>query len=339
MTSRPLVTALMSTYNSAPFVVDAIHSVLNQSMDDLELLVIDDGSTDTTVDLVRSMVDARIRLVKLPVNVGVGAALNVGLSIARGSYLAKVDADDINHPERFSHQLAALTAHPEWGLVKGRVEYFTEDGRVSCTDRYRWLKTVKEAELNAVDTPRAIAQTLPDWCCISHNTVMARTSVVHHYGYPPWRMGEDYALFYRMNQGCVKMGMSAQAGVRFRVSTGSTTGSGVHQLTWVSRIYALKRRRLQNFIGASEKICIVGGGQLAMGLKNCLNDDGITVQHFLEWKDGIFFCLESPFNLGIDGSSSANCKIIVACQPVRQKVCSDLEHQGLQKNKDYFIFA
>jgi glycosyltransferase involved in cell wall biosynthesis len=329
----------MSTYNSAPFVVDAIHSVLNQSMDDLELLVIDDGSTDTTVDVVRSIADARIRLIKLPINVGVGSALNFGLSIARSPYLAKVDADDINHPERFSHQLAALTAHPEWGLVKGSVEYFTEDRTVSRTDRYRWLKTVKEIELNAVDTPRAIAETLPDWCCIAHNTVMARTQLIQHYGYPPWRMGEDYALFYRMNQDGLMMGMVDEAKVGFRVSESSTTGSGVHQLTWVSSIYALKRRRLQNFIAASEKICIVGGGQLATGLKNSLNADGITVQHFLKWKDGIFSFSDSPFGLNTDGFSLENCKILVACQPVRQKVCSALEHHGLQKNKDYLIFA
>lgn len=329
----------MSIYNSAPLVVDSIHSVLNQSVDDLELLVVDDGSTDTTVDVVRSIADSRIRLLMLPINVGVGAALNFGLSIARGLYLAKVDADDINHRERFSHQLAALTAHPEWGLVKGSVEYFTEDRTVSRTARYQWLKTVKEAELNTVDSPCAIAQTLPDWCCIAHNTVMARTQVIHHYGYPPWRMWEDYALFYRMNQDGVMMGMADEANVRFRVSDSSTTGSGVHQLKWVSSIYALKRRRLQNFIGSSDKICIIGGGQLAMGLMKNLNADGIAVQHFLEWKDGNFYCLESPFGLSTDGSSLANLKIIVACQPVRQKVCSALEHQGLRRNSDYFIFA
>ena len=342
MTSRPFVTALMSTYNSASLVVDSINSVLNQSMDDLELLIVDDGSTDATVDVVRSIVDSRIRLLKLPINVGVGAALNFGLSIARGTYLAKVDADDINHPERFSHQLAALMAHSEWGLVKGSVEYFTEDRTVALTARYQWLKAVKEAELNAVDTPRAIAQILPDWCCIAHNTVMARTAIVRHYGYPPWRMGEDYALFYRMNQDGVVMGMEDLSRVLFRVSSGSTTGSGVHQLQWVSSIYALKRRDLLNFIGASERLCVIGGGQLADGLKHCLAMDGIETKISVEWRDESFRCLSDgcannePVS---DWSFFSGWKIVVACQPVRHKVCEALNLQGLFKNEDYFIFA
>lgn len=342
MPFKPLITALMSTYNAASYVEKAIQSVLDQKMDDFEILIADDKSTDHTKSVVNSFADSRIRLLKMPTNVGVGAALNLCLSLVKGKYVAKVDADDINDPDRFSSQLSALETHPEWGMVKGVVDYFPDDDKVAKTWRYKWMKNVKEPEINAVDTPQAIANTLPDWCCITHNTIMVRTEIIRHYGYPPWRMGEDYALFYRMNQDRMPMGMVNQAVVYTRVRSNSTTGAGQHQLQWVVNLYGLKRRRILDFIGAAERICVIGGGQLARGLGLCLAADGVEVQVGLEWKSGIgFLPLPGSFQFECDAISSpqSEWKIIVACQPVRQEVCSALIRKGLRQNEDYFIIA
>lgn len=326
----------MSTFNASLFIKESIESILNQDYKDFELLIIDDKSDDLTKKYIKSYNDSRIRLIELPTNVGVGAALNFGLSIAKGKYIAKTDADDINHPERFAIQLAALEANSKWGLVKGCVDYFSDDSLVLKTARFKMLKTNREAELNSVNRPETIAQVLQDWCCIAHTTIMAKTEIVRHFGYPPWRMGEDYALFYRMNQTGIIMGMEKGAKVLVRVSPKSTTGCGKNQTQWITNIYALKRERVFNFIGDSRRLCVIGGGQLADGLKRCLAKDGFEVEMVVDYRNGGFQYISSEHECGESDLNGR--KVFIACQPVRKKVCQALIRRGLRQNDDYFIF-
>ena len=111
------VTVLMTLYNKAPYVAEAIQSILNSSFTDLELLVVDDASTDGGLELVKAIGDPRIRILESAVNTGRAAAANRGYDAARGEYVAVLDADDIAHPERLAKQVAFLDAHPEVGAV------------------------------------------------------------------------------------------------------------------------------------------------------------------------------------------------------------------------------
>jgi glycosyltransferase involved in cell wall biosynthesis len=115
------VTALVAAHDAAPFIRTTLGSLLHQAVDDLEILAVDDGSTDGTADRVREAAggDGRIRLLALGRNRGQAAALNVGLLESRGRYLALLDADDEATPERLALQIAALEARPGLVLVGG----------------------------------------------------------------------------------------------------------------------------------------------------------------------------------------------------------------------------
>lgn len=120
----PRVTVLMPTYNVAPFVKEAIKSVLNQTYSDFELLVIDDCSTDNTIEVVRSIEDPRIRIVQNEKNVGLAENLNRGLSHITTEYVARMDGDDIAEPVWLEREVAILDNHPDIGICSGGFERF-----------------------------------------------------------------------------------------------------------------------------------------------------------------------------------------------------------------------
>ncbi len=117
----PRVSVITPTYNRANLLSQAIESVLSQDFDDLELIVVDDGSTDNTADSVREIQnrDARVCYRKLPQNRGVGFARDMGLRQARGEYIAWIDSDDLWLPCKLRMQVDVLNAHPEIEILFG----------------------------------------------------------------------------------------------------------------------------------------------------------------------------------------------------------------------------
>lgn len=124
MMSNPRVSVLMTLYNKGPFVADAIRSVLASTYSDLEILVVDDASTDGGADTVRAIDDRRIRLLTSERNTGRPAAANRGYDAAHGEFIAILDADDIMLPTRIERQVAFLDAHPEIGAVGSSLRAF-----------------------------------------------------------------------------------------------------------------------------------------------------------------------------------------------------------------------
>lgn len=112
-----LVSVLIPVFNEQSSVSRALSSVLGQTYRDFEVLVVDDGSTDDTTSIVSSFSDKRIRLIRKPTNSGIVASLNLGLSLARGEYVARLDGDDVARPERLAKQVAWMDGHPDAGLV------------------------------------------------------------------------------------------------------------------------------------------------------------------------------------------------------------------------------
>jgi glycosyltransferase involved in cell wall biosynthesis len=120
----PKVTVLMTLYNKGPYVEEAVRSVLANTFTDLELLVVDDASTDGGLEVVRAIADPRIRILASAVNTGRAAAANRGYDAATGEYIAVLDADDRMHPERLLRQLTHLEAHPEVGVCGSWLDFF-----------------------------------------------------------------------------------------------------------------------------------------------------------------------------------------------------------------------
>lgn len=133
MAAAPVkVTVLMTLYNKAPFVAEAVRSILNGTFTDLELLVVDDASTDGGLAVVKAIADPRIRTLESPVNTGRAAAANRGYDAARGEYVAVLDADDLAHPERLARQVAFMDAHPEVGISGTAYQVLGQETPIVC---------------------------------------------------------------------------------------------------------------------------------------------------------------------------------------------------------------
>ena len=118
------VTVLMPTYNVAPYVKEAIGSVLKQTFGDFELLVVDDASTDDTLAVVRTIDDPRIRIAAFDNNVGLAENLNRGLALINTEYVARMDGDDIAEPFWLEKEVAVLDNYPDIGICSGGFERF-----------------------------------------------------------------------------------------------------------------------------------------------------------------------------------------------------------------------
>jgi len=124
----PKVSVVMPVYNGEKYLGAAIESILSQSFADFEFLVIEDGSTDGTLGVIQTFKDARIKLIRNDGNKGLTRSLNLGLKLADGQYIARMDADDINLRERFSTQVAFLDDHPEVGVLGTAVRFIDDMG-------------------------------------------------------------------------------------------------------------------------------------------------------------------------------------------------------------------
>lgn len=200
----PTVTVFMPLYNAEPYVGEAIQSILNQDYRDFELLIINDGSTDGSVAVVKSFRDPRIRLEHNEANRGLVHTANRGFELARGTFLARMDADDISLSGRLGLQVRFLESHPEIGICGGTIRYFgSQDGKMRCTC-----------------APDAIQAQLFWGTAFAQPAVMMRRALMdqHALRYDPKyaRGAEDYALWNAASR-CFPMANLPQVLLRYRI--------------------------------------------------------------------------------------------------------------------------
>jgi glycosyltransferase involved in cell wall biosynthesis len=191
MTSDPpLISVCMPVYNAQRYLAAAVESILGQTLGDFEFLILDDGSTDGSPEVVRRYAesDPRIRLTSRP-NKGLAPTLNELIDQARGESLARMDADDVALPERFARQVAYLRAHPECVLVGCRVRLIDPDGDPLCD----WCNRQDHEALDAVFLRGEFSTE------ISHPAIMMRRADVLAVGkYREFPVIEDVDLFLRL---------------------------------------------------------------------------------------------------------------------------------------------
>ncbi|NUN65843.1 glycosyltransferase [Pseudanabaena biceps] len=124
----PKVTVLMPVYNGDKYINEAIDSILNQTFTDFELLIIDDGSTDKSLEIIKSYPDPRIRLIRNLVNLGISKSLNIGLAESLGDYVARMDSDDISLPNRLQKQIEFLNQNPDVIVLGSYIEFIDTHG-------------------------------------------------------------------------------------------------------------------------------------------------------------------------------------------------------------------
>jgi glycosyltransferase involved in cell wall biosynthesis len=122
----PRISILLPTYNAAAYLSETLDSILSQTEPDFELIILDDHSTDATVDIVRAVRDPRIRLHVNAVNLGLPTNINIGLAMARGPYVARIDHDDVALPDRLRLQSKFLDENPDIIMLGGQIEHFQE---------------------------------------------------------------------------------------------------------------------------------------------------------------------------------------------------------------------
>jgi len=187
MSPTPRITVLMAVYNGDRYLRAAVDSVLAQTQRDFEFLVVDDGSTDATSRILSGYRDDRLRFVRNETNIGLTRSLNRGLELARGAFIARMDADDICHPDRLARQLAFLEARPEVGVVGSGYVNIDSDGsplfRSSFSGEHGFLLWYLFFQ-----NP------------IAHPTVLMRTDLVRKaHGYrEEVRFGQDHDLWWRL---------------------------------------------------------------------------------------------------------------------------------------------
>src|SRR5690606_21065811 len=129
MNSHPSVTVLIPFYNSEAYLEAAIDSVLRQTFTDLEVLLVDDGSTDASRAIVQGYDDPRIRMISNDKNQGVVYSRNKGVQEAKAPLVAVLDADDIAVPDRIASQYAYMNSHPQLMMVGGHAEVINAEGK------------------------------------------------------------------------------------------------------------------------------------------------------------------------------------------------------------------
>lgn len=130
--TSPRVSVIMPAHNATAFIKPAIESILNQTFKDFELIVVNDGSTDQTAGVVRGLAktDSRIKLISYKHNKGESVAANIGFVQARGRYIARMDADDLSHPQRLEKQVAFLNKHPRFVVVGSQSWIIDEQSKI-----------------------------------------------------------------------------------------------------------------------------------------------------------------------------------------------------------------
>jgi glycosyltransferase involved in cell wall biosynthesis len=134
---EPLVSVLMPVYNAEKYLSEAIDSIINQTFKNFEFLIINDGSTDNSLNIIKGFDDARVRLIDHPKNMGLVASLNEGLKIAAGQFIARMDADDISDTDRLQTQVDLLLANPDISLVGCHMDIIDEQGTVIGKRKYQ----------------------------------------------------------------------------------------------------------------------------------------------------------------------------------------------------------
>jgi len=231
----PTVSVLMPNHNGGVWLAEAIESLLDQTLGDLELIVVDDGSTDGSPELLLAFAgrDARVRPVCLA-KVGVVAARNRALAEARGAFIACLDSDDIALPGRLERQVSFLRDHPAVGIVASRSQGIGVDGRHRGRPATSGL------------APAAVKLALERGNPIVHSSVMARADLVRRLGgyRPAFDVAEDYDLWLRASE-VSDIDILPDTLIQSRVHAGSLTRRSALRMAFLVRLArrsALARR-------------------------------------------------------------------------------------------------
>lgn len=186
MSRQPLVSVIMPFFNAEEYILSAVESVCQQTYQNIEIIVVDDASTDSSLGIVKGIADPRIQIIRNETNLGLAASLNKAIAAASGELIARMDADDICLPQRLARQVAFLQQHPSVSVLGTALQYFQ-------TSRYTNYFPATHEQCRAK---------LLFNVCFGHPSLMLRHSVFEHantgYNEILRQYSEDYDLYERL---------------------------------------------------------------------------------------------------------------------------------------------
>lgn len=221
------VTVLMSVYNGEKYLSEAIDSILAQTYPDFEFLIIDDASSDGSLEIIKSYADPRIKLIANSERMGLAANLNRGIQLACGDYIARMDADDISMPQRLEKQVAFMQANSDIAASGTCAVDMNESGRD--------LKVRKVLR----------GEALRRWAWVPspliHPTVIFKKNVVEKFGYDvSLEPAEDYGLWIGLHCAGERLDNLSEVLLRYRVHEQSVTSS--NRTTQLLTTYTIFKR-------------------------------------------------------------------------------------------------
>jgi glycosyltransferase involved in cell wall biosynthesis len=337
---RPKVSVLLPCYNSETTLETALSSLLAQTLSDLEIVAVDDGSSDATGEMLRAYAgfDERVRPVCQP-HRGIVSALNAGLREVRGAYTARMDADDAARPERLELQSRHLDEHPEVGLVACRVDFGGHPERQRGYRRYvEWTNGLLTAE--EIGLHRFVE------CPLAHPSIMFRTELVSRFG--PYREGmfpEDYELILRWLQEGVRMEKLSRKLLLWNDDPARLSRNDPR--CRIEAFYRIKAVYLAEWLARHNphhpKVVVLGSKRRIRKRVERLRDRGITVAAYVDVDPrrthrsigGIpVLALQD-----LPEPGSCFCLSFVAQREARQEVAAHLEDRGYRLGRDYLPAA
>lgn len=209
----PLVSVLMPAYNVEKYIGASIDSILNQEYKNLELIIIDDASTDSTLNIIQCYKDSRLVCLKNLENLGVTKCRNKLISLAKGEFIAFLDSDDIAIASRLKLQVFFLNKNPQIDLVGSRIQYMNESG-----NKIFFKRSDKFYSIDQIKTDLLFNNVL------STSTVMFRSKIKEYmYNNEVYNIGEDYYIWVSLILKNCKFSMIDEKLVKYRIRKSSST--------------------------------------------------------------------------------------------------------------------
>jgi glycosyltransferase involved in cell wall biosynthesis len=240
LTDNPTVSVLLPCHDAQRFLPAALDSLLGQSYRDLEILAVDDGSIDATLEILDAYArrEARMRVLSNRSHQGLIRTLNRAVGEATGQFIARLDADDVAAPERIERQVAALVRRPDIGVIGTAVVMLGEDGR--RRPHAVWCREPGGARFACLLVTPMV-----------HTTILARASIMRDHPYADASDSlhtEDYELFSRMLEAGINLANLDEALVTVRVRSDGVSLS--HEGLQIANFVTCSRRHLERTLGA-----------------------------------------------------------------------------------------
>jgi glycosyltransferase involved in cell wall biosynthesis len=231
----PRCTVLMPVFNGEKYLKEAIESILTQTWQDFEFLIINDGSTDSSDRIITSYSDQRITYRKHEQNLGFSQTLNEGIKVAQGDYIARMDCDDVSLPERLAVQIEFLETHPDYGVVGTLFSVLNESREIT---QIGGVKLLEDEELR-------LGLYVSNIFCHGETMYRRQLCLKHHIFYnQAYTPCEDYDLWIQLSK-VTKFKTIPQVLYYYMFHTQGMTGSGRQMQARVEEI----RRKLKESTG------------------------------------------------------------------------------------------